>query len=89
MYTMKRSKKPKRRQSHHTPPACHSRRLSHFQLKPAFHTTYSEKPPTPQLPNFTFASIALFLNQVMRKQKDDFSDIIIMDGIVGKKKNQR
>lgn len=46
--------------------------------------TYSEKPPTPPLPNFTFASVALFFKQVMRKHKNDFSDIIVMDGIVKK-----
>lgn len=60
-------------------------RLCHFQIKPVFYTTYSERPPTPPLPNFTFASLGLLLNQVMRKHKNDFSDRIIMDGIVKKK----
>lgn len=46
---------------------------------------YPEKSPTPPLPNFTFASVALFLNQEMRKHEDDFSGIIIMDDIVKKK----
>lgn len=63
-------------------------RLCHFQIKPVFYTTYSERPPTPPLPNFTFASLGLFLNQVMRKHKNDFSDRIIMDGIVKKKSTE-
>lgn len=63
--------------------------LCHSQLKPVFYTRNSERSPAPPLPNFTFASLALFLNQATRKHKDGFSDRIIMDGIVKKKKKKK
>lgn len=79
------SKRSKKKRSHHTPPAfqrgsvCLSLSVSlHF----ISHLLKSLQPP----PTFTFASVALFLNQVMRKHEDDFSCAIIMDGTVGKKK---
>lgn len=89
MYTLKRSKKKKGEKVITLLLLLTRPCLCNFQIKPVFYTTYSERPPTPPLPNFTFASLVLFLNQVMRKHKNDFSDRIIMDGIAKKKKKKQ